>query len=125
MQLGNFSKLIGLAYGYTTNIVGERKVITTNIVHEQLGDLPKAMTAGPGTGSGFVTIAENNDSHLAGLPVVLHVIQVRGGPFRGDIKVLYPDNVFDERLTLRLERAELLDAFRELEPLYRIIRAVV
>ena len=26
---------------------------------------------------------------------------------------------------LRLERAELLDAFRELEPLYRIIRAVV
>jgi hypothetical protein len=31
----------------------------------------------------------------------LHVIRVADGPFRGDIKVLYPDNVFDEKLTLR------------------------
>ncbi len=91
--------LIGLAYGYTTNSV--TGAITTNIIHEPLGDLPKAITGGPGTGSGFVTISENNDSRLGGLPVSLHVIRIDGGPFRGDIKVLYPDNVFDERLTLR------------------------
>ncbi|MGH8527026.1 MAG: hypothetical protein ACREXY_23325, partial [Gammaproteobacteria bacterium] len=91
--------LIGLAYGFTTNLV--TGTITTNIIHEPLGDLPKAITGGPGTGSGFVTISENNDSRLGGLPVSLHVIRIDGGPFRGDIKVLYPDNVFDERLTLR------------------------
>jgi hypothetical protein len=91
--------LIGLAYGFTTNLV--TGAITTNIIHEPLGDLPKAITGGPGTGSGFVTVSENNDSRLGGLPVSLHVIRIDGGPFRGDIKVLYPDNVFDERLTLR------------------------
>jgi hypothetical protein len=29
------------------------------------------------------------------------------------------------RDALRLDRAELLDAYRELEPVYRIVRAVV
>jgi hypothetical protein len=73
----------------------------TNIIHEPLGDLPKALTAGPGTGSGFVTIVENNDPRLSGRPVTLHVIRIEGGPFRGDLKVLYPDDIFDEKLTLR------------------------
>lgn len=48
----------------------------------------------------FVTIVENNDPAL-GLPVTLHVIRVDNGPVQGDLKVVYPDNVFDEKLTLR------------------------
>ncbi len=68
---------------------------------EKLGDIPKALTAGPGTGSGFVTIVENNDPSLGGLPVKLHVIRIESGPFRGDLKVIKSDNVFDEKLTLR------------------------
>ena len=40
----------------------------------------------------------------------------------GGIDVGFGWNVGD---SLRLDRAELIDAFRELEPLYRIIRAVV
>lgn len=91
------SLLIGLAYSYVTN----GATIATNIAPEQLGDIPKALTAGPGTGTGFITVVENNDPSLSGLPVTLHVIRIADGPFRGDIKVLYPDNVFDEKLTLR------------------------
>ncbi len=49
----------------------------------------------------FITIAENNDPSLGGLPVALHVIRVEDGPFRGEIKVLPGDNVFDERVTMR------------------------
>ncbi len=49
----------------------------------------------------YLTVAENNDPNLPGLPVALHIIQVDDGPYRGDIKVLPSDNVFDERLTLR------------------------
>jgi hypothetical protein len=89
--------LIGLAYSYQTN----GNTIITNIAPEKLGDIPKALTAGPGTGAGYITVVENNDASLGGLPVTLHVIQIADGPFRGDIKVLYPDNVFDEKLTLR------------------------
>jgi hypothetical protein len=44
---------------------------------------------------------ENDDMALSGLPVTLHVLRVEDGPFRGDIKVIKPDNVFDEKLTLR------------------------
>jgi hypothetical protein len=91
--------LVGLAYSFTTNTANG--AISTNVVHERLPAGPKCLTAGPGTGSGYVVIAENDDASLAGLPVSLHVIQIGDGPFRGDIKVLYPDNVFDEKLTLR------------------------
>jgi hypothetical protein len=91
--------LIGLNWGVVTNPV--TRVVSTNLVHEQLGDLPKAMTAGIGTGSGYLTVVENDDERLPGLPVILHVMKVKDGPYRGDLKVLYPDNVFDERLTIR------------------------
>jgi hypothetical protein len=91
------SLLVGLQYEVrpdgTTNV--------NSVVHEKLGDVVKALTAGPGTGSGFVTIVKNNDAALAGLPVSLHVIRVDSGPFRGDLKVILPDNVFDEKLTIR------------------------
>ncbi|HXU76446.1 MAG TPA: LamG-like jellyroll fold domain-containing protein, partial [Methylomirabilota bacterium] len=49
----------------------------------------------------WVVLAENNDPALGALPVTLHVIRVFGGPFVGDLKIIPPDNVFDQRLTLR------------------------
>jgi subtilisin-like proprotein convertase family protein len=54
-----------------------------------------------GTPDRYLTIAENNDPNLVGLPVSLHIIRFGGGPVLGDLRVIYPDNVFDERLTLR------------------------
>ena len=49
----------------------------------------------------FITLAENNDPTLPGLPVGLHVIRVDDGPYSGDVKILPGDNVFDERVTMR------------------------
>ncbi len=49
----------------------------------------------------YLVLAENNSPDLAGLPIRLHIIQVDDGPFQGDLKVIYPGNVFDQRLTLR------------------------
>jgi hypothetical protein len=48
----------------------------------------------------YLVLAENNAPGL-GLPFALHIIQVGGGPFKGDLKVLPPDNPFDERLSIR------------------------
>ncbi|HXJ56525.1 MAG TPA: LamG-like jellyroll fold domain-containing protein [Verrucomicrobiae bacterium] len=62
--------------------------------------VPSTLSTGE-AGERYVVLAENNDPALGGLPVNLHVIRVEGGPFRGDLKVILPDNVFDERLTLR------------------------
>src|SRR5690606_35269499 len=49
----------------------------------------------------YMVLAENNDPSLAGLPIRLHIIRVDDGPFAGDLKVLYPGNIFDQRLTMR------------------------
>lgn len=50
----------------------------------------------------YVTVAENDDPALEGNPVTLHVIKVdRRERYRGAIKVIYSDNVFDEATTLR------------------------
>ncbi|MBL9128381.1 MAG: LamG domain-containing protein, partial [Verrucomicrobiales bacterium] len=49
----------------------------------------------------YLTLVENNDASLGALPVVLHIIRVDDGPFGGDIKPILPDNVFDQRLTMR------------------------
>jgi len=58
-------------------------------------------TAPAGIPPRFITLAENNDPTLPGLPVALHVIRVDDGPYAGDVKILPGDNVFDERVTLR------------------------
>ena len=50
----------------------------------------------------WVTIAENNDPSMGGSPVALHVIKVdRNKRYRGSIKVVLSDNVFDENVVLR------------------------
>ncbi len=48
-----------------------------------------------------MVLAENDDESLEAAPVALHVIRVAEGPYRGEIKVIEPDDVFDEKLTLR------------------------
>ena len=59
-------------------------------------------SAGWGQPPRFISLVENNDPLLGGLPVSVKVIEIGPDPYRGDLKVLSPDNVFDERLTLRL-----------------------
>ena len=69
-----------------------------------------AMTANPGfldpnsdlPTVSYVTVAENNDEALGGSPVVMHVIKVdRRERYRGAIKTVLSDNVFDENIILR------------------------
>ena len=69
----------------------------------------KALTAGNAAGTGYLTLAYNNDSSLGGLPVSLQVIKVEcaknaeneESPYRGNLLVIKSDNLFDEKLTLR------------------------
>jgi hypothetical protein len=50
----------------------------------------------------FVTVAENNDDSLGGSPVVLHIIKIdKNERYRGAIKTVLSDNVFDENIILR------------------------
>lgn len=50
----------------------------------------------------WVTVAENNDPSLGGSPVTLHVIKVdRNERYRGSIKTVLSDNVFDENVVMR------------------------
>lgn len=85
----------------TNTLVQSVTTPATNVIQEQFGDLPKALTAGLRLGSGYVTIAENDAPQLRGYQINLHLIYVTNRLFRGDLKVLESDNVFDERLTLR------------------------
>jgi hypothetical protein len=68
-----------------------------------LGVIPQG--SGPGTpypDISWVTVAENNDPSMGGSPVTLHVIQVdRRERYRGAIKTVLSDNVFDENVVLR------------------------
>ena len=50
----------------------------------------------------WVAVAENNDRTLGGSPITIHIIQVdRRHRYRGAIKTIASDNVFDENLMLR------------------------
>lgn len=75
-----------------------------------------ALTAGFAAGTGYLTVAFNNDPALGALPVSLNVIRVDClrqpeacsgagcsilATYQGEIDILEPDNVFDEQLTLR------------------------
>ncbi len=82
-------RLLPFGVGGTAVAIG---TVTTESVNGQSWGIPPR----------FVTLMQNNDPGLAGLPVTLSVIAIGAGPFGGDMKVLPPANVFDERLTLRL-----------------------
>lgn len=50
----------------------------------------------------WVTVVENNDASLGGSPITPHIIKVdRKQRYRGSIKTILSDNVFDENIVLR------------------------
>jgi len=52
--------------------------------------------------SGYAVLAENNMASLGDIPVSLHIIKLdKEERFRGAIKVIESDNVFDEKIVLR------------------------
>ncbi len=59
---------------------------------------PSSMRRGPA----YVAVVENNDASLEGSPITVHIIQVDPNQrYRGAIKTVESDNVFDENLVLR------------------------
>ncbi|WP_099019480.1 hypothetical protein [Marinicella litoralis] len=73
-----------------------------------------ALTAGSAQGSGFMTIAFNNDPSLTPLPVSLNIIRVDClvsplppavpdiyKSYQGQLQVIAPENIFDEQIVLR------------------------
>jgi ELWxxDGT repeat protein len=62
-----------------------------------------ALTAGAATGPGYVTLAFNNSTKLnqPSDPISLSIIMVTNSLYKGEIKIVDSDNVFDEKLTLR------------------------
>ncbi len=88
-------------------------------VYERLSDTPAPFRAfGPGLALlpnadfldpsadvpevSWITVVENNDPSLGGSPVTPHVIKVdRRERYRGAIKTVLSDNVFDENIVLR------------------------
>jgi hypothetical protein len=50
----------------------------------------------------WITVVENNDPSLGGSPITPHIIKVdRNNRYRGSIKTILSDNVFDENIILR------------------------
>lgn len=80
----------------------------------QAAGVQAALSAGLSQGSGYLTVAFNNNPALNPLPVSLEVMQVGClrspappapptliKPYQGQINVISPENVFDEQLVLR------------------------
>ncbi|MHC4332836.1 MAG: right-handed parallel beta-helix repeat-containing protein, partial [Planctomycetota bacterium] len=61
----------------------------------------KALSAGDANGVGYVTLVFADDANCSPLPISVEVIRVVCGPYRGEIKVIESDNVFDERITFK------------------------
>ena len=69
------------------------------ISNPDLADPARMVSVGS---DGYLTVAENNDASLGDAPISLHVIRVdRTQKYRGAIAPIYPENVFDEKITLR------------------------
>jgi len=90
----NWIDLWGIQVGLSQTTNGQPKL-------RRLLAGPKALSAGAATGLGWVTLVENDDPSLGAAPVALHVFRVDGEPYRGEIKVILSDNIFDEKITLR------------------------
>lgn len=73
------------------------------VVPEHLLDTktPKALTAGLAEGSGWVTVAFDNDRKLPSATPLMSVFRVDCGVYQGQVQVLPSSNLFDEAVTLR------------------------
>jgi len=62
---------------------------------------PRLLDPAFGSGVSYVTVAENNHPSLGDAPITMHVIRIDPAErYRGGIKAILPDNVFDEKITL-------------------------
>ncbi|MCG6118528.1 MAG: hypothetical protein MEQ07_10125 [Aquimonas sp.] len=101
--------------GPTDVLVGYQDLNNDGILEpfQALG-VQAALSAGLSQGSGYLTVAFNNNPALNPLPVSLEVIQVGClrspappapptlvKPYQGQINVISPENIFDEQLVLR------------------------
>ncbi|MEM0897216.1 MAG: malectin domain-containing carbohydrate-binding protein [Verrucomicrobiota bacterium] len=84
--------------GIQHRLVGDQK--QDDIIPEDVLATP-ALSAGLATGTGFMTLAENNDPSLGAAPVALHVIKVMQPASRGSLRLILPDNPLDEKVSLR------------------------
>lgn len=89
----------GLLYGLVPRPGASVPLTATKLDPEQVRG-GAALTAGLGAGIGYMTLAQNNAPGIDS-PVALSIIEVVNPPVRGNIHVINPDNVFDERVTLR------------------------
>ncbi len=97
--------------GLTTNVGGIVSVLRdkTKAASEKALGPGLALVANPSfldpynsTQISYVTVAENNDDSLGGSPVILHIIKIdKNQRYRGAIKTILSDNVFDENIILR------------------------
>jgi hypothetical protein len=83
----------------------------------QAAGVQAALTAGSARGTGYMTLAFNNNASLAPLPVSLNIIRVdflQSPPpptppvdadvcstYQGQLQIITPENIFDEQLVLR------------------------
>jgi hypothetical protein len=110
----NFLATVSLRQGFWNAIAnlrspanaGQVRVVPTNIVQHTWESF--ALTAGLAQTNGYVTLAFNNViAPLEGLgpdrgtPVSMEIIRVSCPLYRGDTKVIYPQDPFDERVNLR------------------------
>ncbi len=62
---------------------------------------PQMLEPGDPNQVNYLTLAENDDGRVGG-PVALHIVKIeKKHRYRGAIKTILSDNVFDERITLR------------------------
>ncbi|WP_143872219.1 PA14 domain-containing protein [Catenovulum sediminis] len=108
----NPSKLTGIDYGIGIEVAQnpEGSLKTDTYIHTaSLGSglalMPSAAMLDPNSNAPditYVTVAENNHADLGSAPVALHIVKlVKANKFRGEIDVLMPPNVFDEKVVLR------------------------
>ncbi|HEY5912361.1 MAG TPA: hypothetical protein VJA21_17305 [Verrucomicrobiae bacterium] len=103
----DYDSLIALSMNGTfRTAVGQLKAVAANVwevAPNQPFNQPLALTAGLATGVGYVTLALNNNytNPIPTGPVSLQIIKVSCPLYKGELKVLFSENPFDEKITLR------------------------
>lgn len=87
------------------NLATTKRYKHTTAFGPGLAVIPNDALLDPGFDNGqpiYITIAENNHALAGGSPVSLSIIEIQPqNKFRGEIAVLLPPNVFDEKVNLR------------------------
>ncbi|KMT64331.1 PA14 domain-containing protein [Catenovulum maritimum] len=99
------SALSGIDFGVGLELNKSNIAIHASSLGAGLALMPSAGMLDPNSSApdiSYVTIAENNHKDLGSAPVSLHIVKlVKKEKYRGELDVLYPPNVFDEKINLR------------------------